>query len=169
MPLNLIKIYNALLDIHALNAYQRSASLMGIFNRDIANHPNFCFRNRPITPTPKDGVIEMQTLFTHLTTVMVCKTTRAREYDPDRSCRLHWLKYHIEERKPDNMLIFSVEEPDGFRTYIYDVEEKYVVVLEPLREIDAYYLLSAYHVTGKDAKRDKFGSKYRKRRLPDIL
>lgn len=66
------------------------------------------------------------------------------------------------------MMVFSVKEPEGFRTYIYDQTEKYVVVLEPLRSRDAYYLLTAYFVEGKDEKRDKFEKKW-KRKLPDIL
>jgi len=47
-------------------------------------------------------------------------------------------------------------------------EEKYVIVLEPLRKKDEYYLLTAFNVRGKDAERDKYLKKY-KRRLPNIL
>lgn len=65
------------------------------------------------------------------------------------------------------MLIFSVDEPEGIRTYIYDSAEKYVIVLEPLRNNVSYYLLSAYKILGKDAQRDKIRKKYR-RRLPDL-
>lgn len=168
MPLNLIKIYNALLDFAGYNEAQRKQSLLGVFNRDIVNHPNFNFKTKRITPTPADGVITMETLFTHLTTVMVDKITRKREFDLHRSLRLHWVKYHIEEQKKDEMLHFSVKEPEGFRTYIYDKDEKYVIVLEPLRNKNEYYLLSAYHLTGKDAHRDKMLKKY-KRRLDELL
>jgi hypothetical protein len=71
--------------------------------------------------------------------------------------------------KKENMLLFSVQEPEGMRTYFYDKDEKYVVVLEPLRSGQEYYLLTAYYLTGKDAKRDKIMSKYNKRRLNEIL
>ena len=66
------------------------------------------------------------------------------------------------------MLIFSVKEPNGNRTYIYDIDENYVIVLEPLREKNEYYLLTAFYVRGKDAKRKKYEKKY-KRRLSDLL
>lgn len=67
------------------------------------------------------------------------------------------------------MLLFSVKEPEGYRTYFYDKDEKYVVVLEPLRTKDEYYLLTAYYLTGSDAKRDKIMAKYKKRRLNEVL
>lgn len=168
MPLNLLKKYNELLVLAGFNEAQRRQSLRGVFNRDIANHPNFNFRAKKINPTPADGVIKMETLFTHLTTVMVDKVTRKREFDLSRSLRLHWVKFHIEEQKKDQMLYFSVREPEGFRTYIYDIVEKYVVVLEPLRNKREYYLLSAYHLRGKDAQRDKMIKKYN-RKLNEIL
>lgn len=168
MPFNQLKKYNALLDIAGMSPHNRNVSLRGVFNRDITNNANFKFRTKQITPTPKDGQITMDTLFTHLTKVMVDKKTRAREYDVHRSQRLHWVKYHVEERKKVNMLVYSTKEPEGYRTYIYDRDEMYVIVLEPLRNKDEYYLLSAYYVRGKDAKRNKFISKY-KRRLPELL
>ena len=45
----------------------------------------------------------MERFFRHLTTVITDKATRQREYDPSRSVRLHWVRYHLEERKNDNM------------------------------------------------------------------
>lgn len=168
MPLNLLKIYNQHLDIGALQEHQRRQSLMGVFNRDFTNNINLKFRKKQISPTPADGKIEMDTLFTHLTTVIVDPATRKREFELERSIRLHWVKYHIDGSKIDNMLIFSVNEPEGIRTYIYDKDEKYVVVLEPLRDGKGYYLLTAFHVRGKDAQRDKFIKKY-KRKLDDIV
>lgn len=168
MPFNQLKRYNDLLDITGMSPHNRNTSLRGVFDRDITNNANFKFRTKQITPTPLDGQITMDTLFRHLTTVMVDKKTRAREYDVYRSQRLHWVKYHIEEKKKENMLVYSVKEPDGNRTYVYDKDEKYVIVLEPLRNKDEYYLLSAYYVRGKDAKRNKFEKKY-KRRLAELL
>ncbi len=140
---------------------------MRVFDRDFTNNPNLSFRNKPITPTPVDGAIEMATLYTHLTTTMVDKVTRAREYDNHRSVRLHWVRFHIDCNKPDDMLHFSVSEPEGIRTYIYDIAEKYVVILEPKTNKNVYYLITAYHLTGKDAMRDKIMKKY-KRRLNEI-
>lgn len=61
-------------------------------------------------------------------------------------------EFHLDEKKQDSILHFSVKEPSGLRTYIYDMDEKYVIVLEPLRKISAYYLLTAYYLIGKDAK-----------------
>ena len=82
--------------------------------------------------------------------------------------RLHWVRFHLDERKRDNMLLFSVKEPEGNKTYYYDKDEKYVIVLEPMRNGEAYYLLTAYYIKGKDAQRDKMMKKY-KRRLKEIL
>jgi len=169
MPFNLLKRYNQLLELASFDERERKKSLMAIFNRDIVENTNFKFEGKQIQPTPIDGEIKISTLYSHLTTVMIDKKTRAREFDLHRSLRLHWVKYHIDRNKTDNMLIFSVKEPEGFRTYIYDKTEKYVVVLEPLRDIDEYYLLSAYYLRGKDAKRNKFLKKYKKYRLDEVL
>lgn len=169
MVFNLIKNYNQLLELDSLNEPQRQESLVKIFKRDFLDGNQVVFNHKPITPTPVDGVIKMDTLFTHLITVIVDKVTRKREFDQHRAVRLHWVKYHLEGNKYENMYLFSVKEPDGYRTYLYDKEEKYVVVLEPLREENVYYLLTAYHLRGKDAERDKIMSKYYKRRLEEVL
>jgi len=168
MPFNLLKKYNQLLELAGFDELKRELSLKGVFNRDIVNNPNFIFRGKRILPTPDSGVIKMETLFKHLTTVIVDKNTRKREFDLYRSLRLHWVKFHIEEQKTENMLIFSVKEPEGVRTYIYDKDEKYVIILEPLRNKNEYYLLTAYYLSGKDSKRDKIVKKYN-RRLDNIL
>lgn len=167
MSFNLLKKYNQLLELESLSDGERHRSLMGIFNRDIANNNNFHFRSKPIKPTPVDGEIKMSTLYTHLTCEIEDKKTRNRVFDIHRSKRLHWIRFHIEEQKKDNMLVFSVAEPDGIRTYVYDKDEKYVIVLEPLRRKSEYYLLSAYYLRGKDLARDKFERKF-KRRLPEL-
>jgi hypothetical protein len=168
MPLNLLKSYNRLLELYAMDEFQRKKSLKGVFDRDITNNPTFAFRAKRINPTPADGQDSMERLFTHLTTVITDKSISKREFDMARSMRLHWVKYHVEERKRDNMLVFSVAEPDGTKTYIYDKDEKYVIVLWPTRKKNEYYLLTAYYVEGKDAARDKMMKKY-KRKLPDVL
>ncbi|MDR0603273.1 MAG: hypothetical protein LBG80_03105 [Bacteroidales bacterium] len=161
MALNLLKRYNQLLELTAMNEFQRKKSLRGILNRDIANNPNFMFRRKQINPTPANGQDSMNRLFTHLTTVVTDKNTNKREFDMARSVRLHWIKYHIEENKRDNMFVFSVEEPMGTRTYIYDKVEEYVIVLEPMRKKDEYYLLTAYYLEGKDKARNKMMKKYK--------
>jgi hypothetical protein len=168
MPFNLLKKYNQLLDLLSFKEKDRTASLKGIFNRDIANNTNFVFRSKKIFPTTAEGQDTMERFFTHLTTVIVDKKTNKREYDHQRSIRLHWIRHHIEERKKENMLVFSVKEPQGLRTYIYDMEEKYVIVLEPRKNNTEYYMLTAYYLEGKDAARDKMMKKY-KRRLSYLL
>lgn len=168
MSLNLLKKYNDLLDIAGLSSHSCKLSLKGIFNRDIADNNFFKFRTKQITPTPKDGEILMETLYSHLTTVIVDQETKKREFDIHRAQRLHWIKYHIEEKKANNMLCFSVKEPNGIRTYIYDKDEKYVIVLEPKYNNSIYYLLTAYHLRGKDAKRNNIMRKYN-RRLSEIF
>ena len=168
MPLNLLKKYNQLLNISAMNESQRKKSLKGVFDRDITNNHNFAFRTKQINPTPADGQDSMERLFTHLTTVITDKSSNKREFDMARSVRLHWLKYHIEENKKANMFVFSVAEPNGTRTYIYDKDEFYVIILEPMRKKNEYFLLTAYYLEGKDKARDKMMKKY-KRRLPDTL
>ena len=168
MPFNQTKIYNELLDLIALNDRQRIRSLRLIFERDFMSSTPM-FKKKYIYPTPQNnGEIPMDTLFRHLTTEMTDKSTRKREFELDRSRRLHWVRYHLDNKKKDNMLLFSVREPEGIRTYFYDIDEKYVIVLEPLRDGRSYYLLTAYYVKGKDAQRDKMMKKY-KRRLNDVI
>ena len=167
MPLNLIKIYNQLLDIVGMDVRQRTESLRRIFKRDFVDNAPV-FMHKPIHPTPIDGNNKIENLFYHITTHMVDRTTREREFEMERSIRLHWIRYHLEQRKQNNMLIFSVKEPEGIRTYIYDIDEKYVIILEPLRVRDAYYFITAYHLEGKDDRRNKIEKKY-KRRLDNVL
>lgn len=166
MPFNLLKKYNDLLEIDSLNEQERTISLRGVFNKDIV--PGLSFKNKTVHPTTSDTEDKMDRLFRHLTTIVVDKTTNKREFHKSRSVRIHWIKYHIEENKKDNMLVFSVDEPKGVRTYIYDIDEKYVIVLEPQRNGESYYLLSAYPIEGRDEERDKMMRKY-KRKLDDIL
>ena len=168
MPHNLIKVYNELLDLVAYTETQRTESLKRIFNRDIAENPNFAFRTKKINPTTADGEDTMERFFLHLTTMITDKSINKREFDMQRSRRLHWIKYHIEESKKDNMKVFSVQEPQGIRTYIYDVDEQYVIILEPLRNKDEYYMLTAYYMEGKDTARNKMDKKY-KRRMSTLM
>ncbi len=165
MPTNLLKIYPQLLEIDHLNEAQRAVSLRGVFKRDIEDNTDLNFRKKKINPIKKEEDA-MQILFHHLTTKIVDKRTNRREFEPKRSKRLHWIKYHIDENKKDNMLIFSVEDPEGIRTYIFDEEQKYVIILEPYHNRQEYYLLTAYYLEGRNP--EKIKRKY-KRRLPHII
>ena len=167
MPFNLLKIYNQLLELFGTEL-QNISSLRGVFDRDFMNQ-ELVFNGKKVYPTPRhDGEIPMDTLFRHLTTEIKDKKTRARVFEMQRSLRLHWVKYHLLRRKTDNMMLFSVKEPEGNRTYYYDMDEQYVVVLEPLRNGEAYYLLTAFNVRGRDGQRNKIEKKY-KRRLNEVL
>ncbi|MDE5783711.1 MAG: hypothetical protein K2H97_05295 [Prevotella sp.] len=120
MPLNLIKKYNALLDIVAMGERERISSLRGVFKRDFEESSPI-FKGKAVYPTPQNnGEIPMDTLFRHLTTVMIDKNTRERELEMERSQRLHWVRHHLDQKKKDNMLLFSVQEHEGIRTYFYD-------------------------------------------------
>lgn len=165
MPINLLKTYPQLLEIDHLNESQRISSLKGIFRRDIEDNPGFAFRTKKINPV-KGEIDAMQILFHHLTTKIIDEQTREREYEPHRSKRLHWIRYHTDENKKDKMLVFSVEDPEGIRTYIFDEEQKYVIILEPYRNQKEYYLITAYYLEGRNP--EKIKRKY-KRRLPDIV
>ena len=60
------------------------------------------------------------------------------------------------------MAVLSVEEPVGKRTYIWDKDEDYIIVLEPLRNKEEYYLLTAYYMEGKDKARNKMAKKWKR-------
>jgi hypothetical protein len=174
MPLNLIKRYPLLLEIAQFNEFNRRRSLMGIFKRDIEENINFTFREKKIRPTKKDGESSMQILFNHLTTINDededGNKLRSRSFEMHRSIRLHWVKFLIRELTTDNIQIFSYEDrinrKDVIRTYIYDKDKKYVIILEPQRSKTDYYLLTAYYINEKRGK-NQMKSKY-KNRLDDI-
>ena len=56
----------------------------------------------------------------------------------------------------------------GKRTYIWDKDEDYIIVLEPLRNKDEYYLLTAYYTEGKDKARNKMAKKWKRRIKEDL-
>jgi len=165
MPTNLLKVYPALLEIDHLNETQRTDSLMGVFKRDIEDNTEFKFRTKKINPTKGEGDA-MAILFKHLTTKIIDEKTRERTFEHQRSKRLHWIRHHVEENKKDKMLVFSVEDPEGVRTYIFDQEQNYVIILEPYRSRTEYYLITAYYLDGRNP--EKLKKKY-KRRLADII
>lgn len=178
MPLNKLKKYPELLEILHLSPADRSLSLRGIFNRDIEDNPDFSFRKKQIYPVKSDGKPDMDRQFMHLTCMEITEEDETgrkyskRIFDKDRSMRLHWIRHHIEERLPGKIEIFSVEERDirkrqnVIKTYIYDKDEKYIIVLEPQRSGTTYYLLSAYHLNREYGIREI--KKKLKKKLPGI-
>jgi len=178
MPTNLIKKYPELLEIMHLTEYKRTESLRGIFNRDIESNPNFKFRSKQIRPIFIDGEATMGTLFNHLTREEIeAENTdgtkyKQRVFEKDRSMRLHWIKFHVDERKDDKIEVFSIIEWDTKKrkeviiTYIYDLEQEYIIVLEPQKSGMDYYLLSA-HYLNRDYGTKKMKKKL-KRKLPDV-
>jgi hypothetical protein len=175
--LNLTKTYSQLLDFGYMSEGQRNASLMGIFKRDIEDNIMFTFRGKPIRPF-KSEEFGMQALFTHLTCHEVeyenpdGSKYKKREFELNRARRLHWIKHHIEERKKEQVEVFSVLERDQKRkrdvlkTYIYDKLQQYVIVLEVQRSRQDYYLLTAYHLNRAEGK--KSISKKIAKKLPEV-
>jgi hypothetical protein len=179
MPTNLLKKYPDLLEIMHLSVNERAKSLRAIFMRDIENNPNFKFRTKQIRPILIEGEATMSTLFNHLTREEIeienpdgIKYNK-RVFEKDRSMRLHWIKFHIEENKKNKIEIFSVQERDLKKrkditiTYVYDLEQKYVIVLEPQKTGLDYYLLSA-HYLNRDYGEKKMMKKLKKK-LPEVF
>ncbi len=158
MPTNLTKVYNQLLDLLYPSMGRNLQSIRSVFNRDFCNDIILC-RGVKIEPTPADGEDKLDRLFKHLTTVTTDEKTKKREFESERSVRIHWIKYHLEEKAPDKILVFKII--DENRVYILDKEERYVVILEPLRNVASYYLLSAYRLLPANFK--KIMKKYEKR------
>ena len=175
MPTNLLKVYPDLLELLHLNEVSRKESLYGVFKRDIEENELITFRSKKIRPIKKeDGEPAMQTLFHHLTTRMdeseEGKKMKRRVFEMDRSQRLHWILFHLEERKTDNVEVFSYEDrvnrKDVIRTYIYDKGQDYVIILEPQRSGKDYYLLTAYYLNEKRGKKQM--KQKMKNKLPDM-
>jgi transcription initiation factor IIE alpha subunit len=55
---------------------------------------------------------------------------------------------------------------DRIRTYIYDVKESYVIILEPQRKGLDYYLLTAYYINEESEKQNI--KKKSKRKLGEV-
>ena len=155
MPLNLLKKYPELLDFLSLTTIDRTKSLRNIFNRDVVENATFSFKGKQIYPIKADGEFDLQREFMHLTTHVEKdeEGIERRAFDKFRSERLHWIRPHTEEKITDSQVeVFSVQERDSkkrqtvTRTYIYNSNRKYVVVLEPYRNGTAYYLLTAYYL-----------------------
>ncbi|WP_339727787.1 hypothetical protein [Maribacter stanieri] len=168
MPFNLLKAYPDLLEINHLNSANRRKSLVGVFNKGFAERLPVRFNSLNVVPTPKDGKIDLETLFSHLTTHVVDQKTKKREYESHRSHRLHWVRFHLDDKNSD-VDVFTVREKGTLRTYIYCDSQKYVVILEPKTNSKGekyYFLITAYHLTGRNL--NKISNKGR-RRLPSIV
>lgn len=177
MPTNLLKKYPQLLEIGHLSEYQRNQSLLAIFKRDIEENVKLNFRTKIIRPIQGEEPA-MVILFKHLTSEEIQiedengKKYPKRVFEMSRSQRLHWIKYHLEEIKKENVLVFSVEERDQkkrqdiIRTYIYDANEKYLIVLDPQRSLRDYYLVTAYYLNKEYG--EKKVKKMIKNKLPEV-
>ncbi|HRD39859.1 MAG TPA: hypothetical protein PLC65_14615, partial [Bacteroidia bacterium] len=159
MPYNLLKRYSDLLELAHMNEEQRTISLKNIFNRDWVQDALITFNNKPVRPTKNiEGQPAMDVLFDHLTRCdeynETGEKTGRRVFELERSLRLHWVRFHVDLRKPENVLVFSyvdrIKREDVIRTYIYDVDKKYVVILEPHRSKLDYYLITAYYLNKKE-------------------
>jgi hypothetical protein len=172
MPLNLIKVYAELLDIAFLSEQERAASLQRILVRDIEDNPSLNFRKKIIRPI-KGEEPDLQITLRHLTTAdteIDQKGTvhKKRFFEMDRSQRVHWIRHHLEERSVESVRVFSVEERDQrkrkyrIRTYLYDTDQNYIIVLDPQRSERDYYLITAYFINKKYGAK-KMGKLWNKR------
>lgn len=162
---NLVKLYPSLLDIMIMSQAQREKSLRMIYDRDIINNKNFKFRNKQIYPTKIDQIIDIDRNFRHIITESIScydeinnKYYNKRVFEKERSERLHWIKKHIDEEIND-LIVFSTTERDKIRrkdvtkTYVYNKNEKYIIVLEPQRS-NSYYLLTAYYINKEHGEKE---------------
>jgi cytochrome oxidase Cu insertion factor (SCO1/SenC/PrrC family) len=171
MPHNLLKIFNHLLEIGHLTEHQRIESLRRVFERDFDDTLNF--RTKLIRPIKKDGQHTVDAAFRHLITrddYDEKGKKLGRSFEMARSVRLHWIKHHLLESTPAAIEIFSfqdrVDGRDRVRTYIYDHENRYVIILEPQKSRLDYYIITAYHLNepgGEKQIKNKL-----KNRLPEI-
>jgi hypothetical protein len=162
MPSNLLKTYNELLDLLYPSQNQNIKSIRKVFDRDFVELLQLKLRGIIVLPTTAEGEDTMERLFRHLTTCITNEATKKREFESERSVRIHWIRFHLEEKAPQKILIFKVE--DENRIYVLDKAERYIVILEPLRNKNAYFLLTAYHLLPANFK--AIMKKYEKRGKP---
>jgi hypothetical protein len=157
MAINYIKKYKALLELNHFTEWERKQSLQAIFNRDIADNENFTFQNKIIRPLKKEDIFDVESLFKHLTHRSEDETDKRgvkiktrNIFDFERSKRLHWILPHINQKVKDEIRLFSsvvrINGQDVIRTFIYNVTEEYIVILEPHRSGLDYYLITAYYL-----------------------
>lgn len=179
MAINQIKKYDAFLEINHFNEVQRKVSLRSIFDRDIASNESFNFRTKIIRPLKKEDVIDVESLFTHLTykTEEAEKDKRGKVlktrnvFDFERSKRLHWILPHIDEVISSEIEVFSsnnrIGGMDVIRTYIHNKEKNYVIILEPQNSGLDYYFITAYYLEKKYGGPNMIKNKF-KNRLPEV-
>ncbi|MBC8486206.1 MAG: hypothetical protein ISS16_07560 [Ignavibacteria bacterium] len=179
MVTNLLKRYPELLEIMHLDERDRTISLRRIFSRDIEDNQEFKFRSKQIRPIKIEGKVNMDNLFNHLIKeeIEIVESSgnkyKKRIFEKDRSMRLHWLKEHIDETILDTIEVFSIVERDTRKrkdvkkTYLYNIKEKYVIVLEVQRSGLDYYLLSAHYLNKKHGQKEM--NKKVKKKLQDVL
>ena len=179
MAINIIKKYDSFLEINHFTEAQRKASLRAIFDRDIANNNSFNFRTKIIRPLKREDVIDVESLFTHLTfkTEDAGKDKRGKViktrsvFDFERSKRLHWILSHINELTNSEIEVFSSNNRIGgldvIRTYIHNKEKNYVIILEPQNSGLDYYFITAYYLEKKYGGPNMIKNKF-KNRLPKV-
>lgn len=157
MPTNQIKVYNQLLELLHGNFKDDLNSIRKVYDRDFCNGVQNKFKSLPVLPTPAEGENEMDRLFRHLTTVITDKKTNKREFESERSIRLHWIKHHLDGKC--QIEVFKIE--DEKRVYLLDKAEKYVIILEPKFKDTVLYLLTAYRLQSDSYR--KIMNKYERR------
>jgi hypothetical protein len=160
MAINYIKKYKSLLEINHLGEWERKQSLKAIFDRDIAENENFNFQKKIIRPLKKEDKFDVEALFKHLTyrTEFIKEKKRVKLkprdfFDIERSKRLHWVLPHINENVKEEVRVFSSkvrkDSKDVIRTYIHNVVENYIIILEPQRSGLDYYFITAFYLENK--------------------
>ena len=160
MAINYIKKYKTLLELNHFTEWERKQSLQSIFDRDIADNENFNFQSKIIRPLKKEDVYDVESLFKHLTyrteditDKRGVKIKSRSIFDFERSKRLHWILPHIDEKVNEQIRLFSsvvrVKGKNKTRTFLHNVSENYIIILEPQRSGLDYYLISAYYLEKK--------------------
>lgn len=179
MAINYTKKYDAFLELNHLTEHQRLLSLRPIFDRDIADNENFNFRTKIIRPLKKEDVIDVESLFKHLTyrtDVEIDnkgKVIKKRDiFDFERSKRLHWILPHIKEDINEDIVVFSsnnrIKGKDVVRTYIYNKAKEYIIILQPQTSGLDYYFITAYYLEKRFGGPNMIKQKY-KNRIPEVL
>lgn len=159
------------MELNHFTPEQRIQSLKRIFDRDIADNDNFKFQKKVIRPLKKEDVIDVESLFKHLThrTENITdkrgvKIKSRNIFDFERSKRLHWVLPHINEKIDENIRVFSsnnrIKGKNVVRTYIHNVKQKYIIIIEPQRSGKDYYFISAYYLEKKYGGLNMIKKKY---------
>lgn len=176
MPFNLLKKFPDFLELAHLNSEGAKKSLRPIFDKLFVEN-TLTFRGKTIWPL-KDDKYGIEALFTHLTCEDIEEENpdgskyKKRYFEIERSIRLHWILPHINECTGSNIDVFSVIErdikkrKDVVKTYIFNKDLNYVIVLLPQRTGKDYYFLTAYYLNKKEGL--KTIENRMKKRLPEV-